>query len=44
MARRILSLNMLGIILAALFWAAIACIIYLFLRMLSNGAGRIYLD
>jgi hypothetical protein len=36
MVRRIPTSNMLGAILAALSWAAIAWIIYLFLRMLST--------
>lgn len=42
--RRILSSNMLGTILAALSWAALAGIIYLLIRMLSNGTGWIYLN
>jgi hypothetical protein len=35
---------MLGTILAALSWAALAGIIYLLIRMLSNGTGWIYLN
>jgi hypothetical protein len=45
MMRRILSSHTLGMLLATLSWAAIAWVVYLFLKMLSdNGTGWIYLD
>jgi hypothetical protein len=44
MVRRILSFNTLAMILAALSWAAIAWVVYLLVKMLSNGSGWIYLD
>jgi hypothetical protein len=39
MVRRILSSHMLGMFLASLSWAAIAWVVYLFLKMLTNETG-----
>ena len=41
---RLLSRNTFGIILGAVSWILIIWIVSLFVRMIANGSGWIYLD
>jgi hypothetical protein len=41
---RILNSNVIGLVLAALSWIVIGLIVFFFVRVLTSGAGWLYLD